>query len=134
VTTTSSGSNVAPASAVITVLDRPGISKSFSPTPMSAGATSTLTITLTNTNAFNITGAAFTDVFPTTPGAMTLANTTTTNTCGGTLTDSGGAALAAGDVGIRLTGGGISGNLHEYDCHRRPNDNQRWQQYFTCHC
>ena len=32
---------------------------------------------------------------------------TTSNSCGGALQDSGGGALAAGDVGIRLTGGTI---------------------------
>ena len=53
---------------------------------------------------------AFTDVFPTTPGAMTLANTTTSNTCGGTLTNSAGGAIAVGSVGIRLAGGSIAAN------------------------
>jgi uncharacterized repeat protein (TIGR01451 family) len=88
--------------------------KTFSANPIGTGGqTSTLTITLNNPNPApsqdpaGIPGVAFTDVFPTSPGAMTLANTATTNSCGGTLTDSGGGALNAGDVGIGLTGGTI---------------------------
>src|SRR6185436_4838360 len=52
-------------------------------------------------------GVTVTDVFPTTPGAMTLAGATGVNTCGGVLSDSGGGALGAGDVGVKLTGGSI---------------------------
>ncbi len=109
---TPSGNNAFPTSASIDVLARPTISKSFSPSSISAGGVSTLTITLFNSNAVTLTGASptFTDVFPTTPGAMTLANTTTTNTCGGNLTDSGGGTLNIGDVGIRLANAAIPGN------------------------
>ncbi len=107
---TPSGSNAFPTSASIEVLARPTITKSFSPTSVSAGGISTLTITLFNSNAVTLVGATFTDTFPTAPGPMTLANTTTTNTCGGTLQDNGGTLLNAGDVGIRLTDGAIPGN------------------------
>lgn len=111
--TTPSGSNAFPTSASIDVLARPTIMKSFSPTSISAGGVSTLTVTLFNSNAVTLVGASFTDTFPTAPlapGAMTLANTTNTNTCGGTLSDSSNGLLTVGDVGIRLVGGAIPGN------------------------
>jgi uncharacterized repeat protein (TIGR01451 family) len=107
------GNNAFPTNASIDVLARPTITKSFSPTSISAGGESTLTITLFNSNAVTLVGATFTDVFPTTttpPGAVTVANTTTTNTCGGNLVDSGSASLNTGDVGIQLTAGAIPGN------------------------
>jgi uncharacterized repeat protein (TIGR01451 family) len=107
---TPSGNNAFPTSASINVLARPSITKSFIPASISAGGESTLTITLFNTNAVTLIDATFTDTFPTLPGPMTLANTTTTNTCGGTLLDNAGTALNAGDVGIALTGGAIPGN------------------------
>ncbi len=98
----------------LTVLDGPPtIAKSFSPDPISGGGASVLTFTLTNPNSVAVTLAspAFSDVFPTTPGAMTVAAPlTTTNTCGGTLNDSGNGALAAGDVGIRYNNGSIPSN------------------------
>lgn len=81
------------------------IAKSFSPGTTNAGGVATLTFTLTNPNAGAISGLNFIDVLPTSPGAMTLSSTTTTNTCGGTITDSGGGALNVGDVGIKLAGG-----------------------------
>jgi len=86
------------------------IAKSFSPGTTNAGGVATLTFTLTNPNAGAISGLNFIDVFPTSPGAMTLSSTTTTNTCGGTLTDNSGGALAVGSVGIKLAGGTIPAN------------------------
>jgi hypothetical protein len=87
------------------------ISKSFAPDPTNEGGTSVLTFTLTNGNASSVSDVNFTDTFPTTPGAMTVASPlTTSNTCGGTLQDNLGGALAAGDAGIRLTGGTIGAN------------------------
>ena len=87
----------------------PTIAKSFSPATILGGGTSVLTFVLSNPNAVAAALAtpAFTDVFPTSPGAMTLASTTVSNTCGGTVVDSGGGALNVGDVGIRLNGGSI---------------------------
>ena len=41
---------------------------------------------------------------------MTLANTTTSNTCGGTLQDNAGGALNAGDPGIKLINGVVAAN------------------------
>ena len=98
----------------LTVLaNRPTISKSFAADPIPLGAPSTLTFTLSNTNAVAaaLPNDAFRDVFPTTPGAMTVAAPpAVTNTCSGTLVDSGGNALAAGDVGVRYNGGSIPAN------------------------
>ncbi|MBA2492491.1 MAG: hypothetical protein H0V34_12615 [Gammaproteobacteria bacterium] len=87
---------------------RPTIAKAFSPATISAGGVSTLTITLTNASDVNFTAAAFTDTFPTSPGALTVASPLTTgNSCGGTLQDNGGGALGAGDADIRLSNGVI---------------------------
>ncbi len=81
------------------------IAKSFNPKSISPSGTSLLTITLTNPLPSAITGANFIDPFP---ANVTLLNTTTTNTCGGTLTDSTGGALGVGDVGVALGFGGVS--------------------------
>ncbi|HZM23418.1 MAG TPA: hypothetical protein VFC02_16830, partial [Anaerolineales bacterium] len=99
------------ATASLTVLKAPTISKLFASNPILAGGTSTLTFTITNPNQNDsLAGLAFTDTFPTSPGAMTVASPlTTTNTCpSSTLTDNAGGALAAGDVGIRLAGGTLA--------------------------
>src|SRR5688572_29378349 len=85
------------------------IAKNFSPDPTSVGGISTLTFTLTNPTPVTQTSLNFTDTLPISPGAMLVASPlTTTNTCGGTLTDNLGGALAAGDPGIRLTGGALA--------------------------
>ncbi len=105
--TTITGMNNGVTPQVLTVLAVPTVAKSFGAASIASGGTTSMTITLSNSNAVAITGAAFTDVFPVAPGAMTLANVTTTNTCGGALTDSGGGALNIGDVGIQLSGGTI---------------------------
>ena len=109
-----SGTNTGPggtASATLTAVLPPQIAKRFAPNPIVAGGTSTLTFTITNPNTdYALTGLAFTDTFPTSPGLMTVANPlTTTNTCGGSLLDNTGGTLAADDPGIQLTGGNISG-------------------------
>ena len=87
------------------------ISKSFSPTPMGNGRTATLTVTLVSSNDIAITGIVLNDIFPTTPGAMTVASPlATTNACNGSLLDSAGATLAASDVGVRLNAATLSAN------------------------
>lgn len=87
----------------------PTISKAFSPATIASFQTSQLTFTITNPNpGLALTGMTFTDVFPTSPGSMTLANTSVANTCGGTLTNFGGGALNAGDIGIQFSGGTIA--------------------------
>ena len=95
----------------VTVLAAPAVTKSFLTSPiLPVTGVSTLRIVLENSTAVALTGATFTDVFPTSPGAMTIANLTTTNSCGGNLLNSAGGALAINDVGIRLTAGTIPAN------------------------
>ena len=103
--------NGTPSSASISVLAAPMVSKSFSASPiLPMTGVSTLQIVLTNGNSVGLTGVGFTDTFPTTPGAMTLANLTNSNSCGGTLTDNAGAALTVGSTGVRLSGASIPSN------------------------
>ncbi|NVN97957.1 MAG: DUF11 domain-containing protein, partial [Geobacteraceae bacterium] len=92
----------------------PTFSKSFSPNPVPVpgDGTSVLTFVLTNPNSVAVTlnsTSAFTDTFPTTPGAMTYVSTVS-NSCGGTLKNNTGGTLAAGNPGIRLDGGTIPAN------------------------
>ena len=87
------------------------ISKSFSPATLVTGASGKLTVTLVSSNDLAITGIVLNDIFPTAPGAMTVANPlATTNACGGSLLDSGGGILAAAAVGVRLNAGTLSAN------------------------
>lgn len=90
--------------------DPPTVTKSFASTSIAVNGTSTLTFNITNPNAGTaLSGVAIRDTFPTLPDSMTVASPlTTTNTCGGSLQDNSGGALAAGDAGIRLTGGTLS--------------------------
>ena len=90
--------------ATLNVLDNPTAAKAFGAAFLAPGGTTSLTLTFTNGNSAAVTGLAFTDTFPVAPAAMTLANTTTTNTCGGSLTNNAGGALAIGSVGIKLAG------------------------------
>lgn len=99
-----------PATATLDVLRPPLIVKSFSPNSIGPLGTAVLTIAVSNApgNNASLTGVTFTDVFPASPGAMTLANATTTTTSNfaapacGTLQDSAGGALGAGDNGVRI--------------------------------
>ncbi|MFZ5698708.1 MAG: beta strand repeat-containing protein [Pseudomonadota bacterium] len=92
------------ASAVVTFV-RPTITKAFSPGSIGSGDTATMTITLANASEVAFTAATFTDVFPV---GMTVATPlASSNSCGGSLLDSGGGVLAATDLGIRLSGGTI---------------------------
>lgn len=83
------------------------IEKSFYPDPTNVGGTSTLTFTLTNPGSGPLTGASFTDTFPTSPGAMVVASTpaATTSNCG---TPS--FAPTAGASSISFSGGTIPAN------------------------
>lgn len=99
------------ATATLTAVLPPSISKLFAPNPILANGISTLTFTITNPNQNNaLSGVAFSDTFPVAPGAMTVAAPlTTTNTCGGAaLQNNLGGVLAAGAVGIKLPSGAIS--------------------------
>ena len=94
---TTAGTNANPTSDSVTVTAVPIITKSFSPANIASGGTSTLTITLTNPTGADMTNATFTDVFPTSPGAMTVAAPLTrTNGCSalGNLVDSRTVALS----------------------------------------
>ena len=82
-----------------TTLSGPGVTKSFSPNPVSPGVPSTLTLVLTNPHALILTGATFTDTYP---AGLTNANPpAATTTCGGTLT-------TPTESSVRLTDGTIS--------------------------
>ena len=104
-------SNGTATTASISVLAPPTISKSFSTSPILPNiGVSTLQILLSNSNSVALTGATFTDIFPSAPGAMTIANLSTTNSCAGSLVNNLGAALAVGSAGVRLTAGAIPSN------------------------
>ena len=107
----SSAGNGSASIAVLTALSPPSLSKNFNPNPILLTGTSTLTFNLVNTNpSLALIGVSFTDTFPASPAQMSLANTTTTNACGGTLTTSAGAALAVGSTSVKLNGGSIPAN------------------------
>lgn len=97
--TTNSGSNTVAASANLNGPLPPTVTKSFSPSAIVAGSSSTLTISVANPNSFNLTGAAFTDSYPS--GMVNLSSPAPTNSCGGTLTAS------AGTGSLSLSGGTI---------------------------
>ena len=84
------------ASAVLTIMGPPTVTKAFSPAFVGLGASSTMTVTLTNPNTtVAITGAAFADIYP----ANLSNNGSLVNNCGGT--------VAAGASTLTLTGGSI---------------------------
>ncbi len=88
------------ASASVTVIAPPIISKSFSPNPIAPGGTTTLTFTLTNPNSgTTLNGIGFTDTFPT---GMTRSATPATPQCGGTVSSTANS--------ITLAGGSIASN------------------------
>ncbi len=97
---------------VTVVVEPDTITETFNPSSPFLGQQSTLTFTIQDANpATPATAVTFTDVFPTTPGAMTVGSpVTTTNTCGGTLQNSSGGPLTAGDPGIKLVGGTLAAN------------------------
>ena len=64
------------ATASLTALQPPSISKFFGPNPILTGGTSTLTFFITNPNANNsLPAVSFSDTLPTSPAAMTVAGT-----------------------------------------------------------
>ncbi|MGH9830202.1 MAG: hypothetical protein ACREDR_43890, partial [Blastocatellia bacterium] len=102
------------ASASMTVLSPPSISKMFGAPNIPPGGTTTLTFTITNPNPSDqLTGVAFTDPLPSglavdsTPGASTSCGGTFTPNAGDTmLMFSGGTIAAAGSctVSVNITG------------------------------
>jgi hypothetical protein len=86
------------------VMTPPTISKAFSPASIPVNGTSTITFTLTNpaVNTTALTNVAFSDTFPTTPGALVVASPTgVADSCGGTVT------AIAGAGSVSLSGGTI---------------------------
>ncbi|MBW6512939.1 MAG: DUF11 domain-containing protein [Desulfuromonadaceae bacterium] len=88
--------------------DPPTIAKEFVPATIAVGGASTLTFTITDPadDGQPLSGVAFTDELP--ANLQVASPLTTSNTCGGSLTDAAGANLAAGATGIRLTGGSLA--------------------------
>ncbi|WP_168174573.1 DUF11 domain-containing protein [Deinococcus sp. LM3] len=99
---------------------RLNVSKSFSPTTVSAGGVTALNITVTNPYAFATSALAITDNIAATMGlSLPLPLRVTANSCAGstivtgtgnTVLTNGGAAIESNDGAIRLTGGSIAAN------------------------
>jgi len=100
------------ASANLTVVGPPTISKVFNPTSIPRNGTSTVTFTINNPNTSataDISGVAFSDTLPVSggPGSATLVVSSTpnvSNTCGGTVT------ATAGTGVISLSGASVAHN------------------------
>ncbi len=83
------------------------IAKNFSPDPTNVNGVSALTFTITNPNAAAVSGVSFSDVFPTSPGAMVVASApgATTNGCGAATF-----APVAGAGSISFSNGTVAAN------------------------
>ncbi len=94
------------ATATLTALAPPAMTKQFAPNPTIEGGTTTLTFQVTNPNASNaLSLVAFSDTFPTAPGAMIVAPTPNDSTSGcGTPTFS----PVSGSGSISFSGGTIA--------------------------
>jgi uncharacterized repeat protein (TIGR01451 family) len=95
----------------LNVYATPTVTKAFGTSTMVATGTTTLSLTLGNPsgNPGSITGISVSDVFPVTPGAMTLGSASTTNGCSGaSLQGKTGAgaygAVAVGNTAIQVSG------------------------------
>lgn len=99
--------NPSPASANLTVLGPPAVSKSFSPAQIASGGTSTLTITLSNTDASSITLlAALVDALP---GNVFVANPpAVVTTCPHALTVNAGDSNITYPNGAQVPAGGCT--------------------------
>jgi uncharacterized repeat protein (TIGR01451 family) len=115
VSSTEGGTSTA-ATATVTVVAPPTISKAFNPTSIPKNGTSTITFTISNPNNpgtpsnGDLTGVAFSDTLPVSGGAgsatLVVASTPNVgNTCGGTVT-----TAAAGSGVISLSGGSVAHN------------------------
>jgi uncharacterized repeat protein (TIGR01451 family) len=87
----------------VTFLSAPNVAKTFNPTQVGTGETSLVTVMLTNPNNIDITGVAFTDTLPASPGQMLTASVLS-NGCGGMGT------IASGNKSFSLSGGTIPAN------------------------
>ena len=90
------------ATANITVVAPPSITKTFGAPTIPLNGSTTLTFKITNSNAIALTGLAFTDTLPT--GLVVSSTPNVNNGCGGTVTANG------GTTGISLTGGTVAAN------------------------
>ena len=94
--------------ATLSVLAPPTVSKAFSPSTIGKGQTSTLTITLSNSNAAAISGAAFTDTYPTdlvtagTPNAATSCDSGSVSSTAGSVSLSGATIPANGSCTVSI--------------------------------
>ena len=91
-----------PASAPLSVLVAPALTKTFTPDSIAIGGTTTMTLTLTNSNSVPLTAVSIGDNYP-----LEILNATPdneSNTCGGTLTS------ANGGSSISMAGGTIPAN------------------------
>jgi len=107
---TSSAGNSGPASADLTVgTDRPGFSKSFSPSSVSPGSRATLTFTIDNTlNPSQVTSMTFIDALP--AGLEVADPANVTNTCAdGPLT--GGVVVAVPGTNVISLGSGLGADI-----------------------
>jgi uncharacterized repeat protein (TIGR01451 family) len=94
VDSSSHGSNFSAATATLSVLPHPSVSKQFVPPAIQPSGTSTLTITLANSSATAVTGAAFTDTYP----AGVVNNGAPSSNCGGSLTSTGNSVSLSGGI------------------------------------
>jgi uncharacterized repeat protein (TIGR01451 family) len=104
ITTANAGTGTA-ATATLTVIAPPEISKTFDPLLILPNGATTITFDLANNNdALAITGLAFTDTYP----SVNMKNTAaapTTNSCGGTVTmANGGSSFAIANVTLPASG------------------------------
>ncbi|MBI2213056.1 MAG: DUF11 domain-containing protein [Acidobacteria bacterium] len=114
-TTESGTTTTSVATDSLTAVLPPSIAKQFAPNPILAGAVSTLTFSLANPNQNDVlSGVAFSDTFPTSPGNMVVASTpnATTSGCGapafspvagaGSISFSGGTIAAGGTCTVTV--------------------------------
>jgi large repetitive protein len=85
---------------------QPQLSMRFGTTVITVPASTTLTYTVDNVpGALPQTNLGFTNTLP---AGLVMANATVTNTCGGSVTTSSGAAIAAGSTSLKLAGAGFA--------------------------
>ncbi len=89
------------ASAALTVLGKPRISKAFSPTSIAVGGSSTLSLTIINAGSTALTGLAFSDAFP--ANLSVAATPALSNGCGGTI-----AGGTSGSTTLALSNGSLA--------------------------
>ena len=93
-------------SATLQVLFNINVGKEFQPVITQAGQTSLLVVTIYNSNTTTVAGFVTATMVDTLPAGLEIASATASTNCGtGTVSDSAGGALGAGDAGFRLNGG-----------------------------